>query len=57
MTKEVGVTPIPPSAFYEKSTKHLASNMARFAFCKTDSTLEEGKRRLEILAAKLEGKE
>lgn len=53
LTIEVGVTPIPPSAFYVQSTKHLAKNMARFAFCKTDPALEEGKKRLEILGAKM----
>ncbi len=52
---EVGVTPIPPSAFYVPETKYLAKNMARFAFCKTDPALEEGRKRLESLGEKFEG--
>ena len=34
LTAEIGVTPIPPSAFYTDETKHLAADFARFAFCK-----------------------
>lgn len=49
LTQEVGVTPIPPSAFYCDETKHFASNLARFAFCKTDPYLEEARKRLEKL--------
>ena len=51
MTCDVGVTPIPPSAFYTPERAHLAANLARFAFCKTDPTLAEGKKRLEALGA------
>ena len=51
LTSEVGVTPIPPSAFYRKETAHLASNLARFAFCKTDPALAEAKNRLRKLGA------
>mmetsp|Transcript_31267 Transcript_31267/g.71980 ORF Transcript_31267/g.71980 Transcript_31267/m.71980 type:complete len:106 (+) Transcript_31267:1186-1503(+) len=47
MTKEVGVTAIPPSAFYSKDTLHLAANLLRFAFCKDDETIQEAHRRLE----------
>lgn len=47
MTKEVGVTAIPPSAFYSKENVPLAKNLLRFAFCKGDDTLIEGHRRLE----------
>ena len=46
MTIEKGVTPIPPSAFYTPETKHLASNLARFAYCKQDATLHEARKRL-----------
>ncbi len=56
LTVEVGVTPIPPSAFYIPKTKHLAKNMARFAFCKTDEYLEEGRKRLLTLSTKKEKK-
>lgn len=49
LTQEVGITPIPPSAFYVPETKILAKNMARFAFCKTDEALIEGAKRLSTL--------
>jgi aspartate/methionine/tyrosine aminotransferase len=39
LTKEKGVTAIPPSAFYKAENKHLAANLARFAYCKTDEVL------------------
>jgi len=48
LTQEVGVTAIPPSAFYSPVNLHLASNLLRFAFCKGDDTLLEAKRRLEL---------
>eukprot|EP01042_Synura_sphagnicola_P001579 gene1579-1834_t len=51
LTAEVGVTPIPPSAFYTPLNKPLAANLARFAFCKTDATLDEARVRLEKLGA------
>lgn len=47
LTKEVGVTAIPPSAFYSPDTLHLAKNLLRFAFCKGDDTILEAHRRLE----------
>ena len=47
MTETVGVTAIPPSAFYEPQHVHLARNYLRFAFCKGDDTIEEAARRLE----------
>eukprot|EP00455_Lapot_gusevi_P017404 TRINITY_DN1927_c0_g2_i2.p1 TRINITY_DN1927_c0_g2~~TRINITY_DN1927_c0_g2_i2.p1 ORF type:complete len:479 (-),score=173.79 TRINITY_DN1927_c0_g2_i2:84-1388(-) len=47
LTKEIGVTAIPPSAFYRDETKHLAANYARFAFCKADSVLESAAERLQ----------
>ena len=46
LTKELGVTAIPPSAFYEGKEKELASNLARFAFCKEDKSLYEAGERL-----------
>ena len=48
LTADWGVTPIPASAFYTRDRSHLAKDMARFAFCKTDSALEEGDKRLRI---------
>jgi len=47
MTKEVGVTAIPPSAFHEKESVHLAKNLLRFAACKGDETLLEAQRRFK----------
>jgi len=47
LTETVGVTAIPPSAFYSKPTISLAQNLLRFAFCKSDETLYEAQERLE----------
>jgi aspartate/methionine/tyrosine aminotransferase len=47
LTKEVGVTAIPPSAFYSSENLHLAKNLLRFAFCKGDDTIREAHRRLQ----------
>ena len=49
LTTEVGVTPIPPSAFYTPERSDLAKNLARFAFCKTDPSLAEALVRLKRL--------
>lgn len=46
LTCEVGVTAIPPSAFYQPSDKHLVANFARFAFCKQDESLKQAAERL-----------
>jgi kynurenine---oxoglutarate transaminase / cysteine-S-conjugate beta-lyase / glutamine---phenylpyruvate transaminase len=50
LSHTAGVTPIPPSAFYTPETKGQAATYARFAFCKTDSSLEEARKRLLALA-------
>lgn len=47
LTKVVGVTAIPPSAFYEEERVYLAQNMLRFAFCKSDSLLVEAHNRFD----------
>jgi kynurenine--oxoglutarate transaminase/cysteine-S-conjugate beta-lyase/glutamine--phenylpyruvate transaminase len=47
LTKEVGVTAIPPSAFYEEKNLGLAKNLLRFAYCKGDDTIMEAHKRLE----------
>ncbi len=47
MTKEVGVTAIPPSAFYDTKNVPLAKDLLRFAFCKGDDTLIEAGRRFK----------
>ena len=49
LTTDWGVTPIPPSAFYTKDRAALATNLARFAFCKTDESLQEADKRLRLL--------
>jgi N-succinyldiaminopimelate aminotransferase len=50
LTSEVGVAAIPLSAFYARVP--TASQVARFAFCKTDAVLEEAGRRLQHIAEK-----
>ncbi|HEY3450941.1 MAG TPA: aminotransferase class I/II-fold pyridoxal phosphate-dependent enzyme [Myxococcales bacterium] len=49
LTREVGVAAIPPSAFYGEEHKAHGRSMARFAFCKKDSTLKEAAARLAKL--------
>ena len=46
---EVGVAAIPPTAFYVH--KQAGRHLARFAFCKTPSVLDEGIRRLRRLTS------
>jgi aspartate/methionine/tyrosine aminotransferase len=45
MTQTVGVTAIPPSAFYSPNNVPLAQNLLRFAYCKNAETLHEAHRR------------
>ncbi|GAX13433.1 kynurenine---oxoglutarate transaminase / cysteine-S-conjugate beta-lyase / glutamine---phenylpyruvate transaminase [Fistulifera solaris] len=45
MTQTVGVTAIPPSAFYSPENVPLAQNLLRFAYCKNAETLQEAHRR------------
>ena len=45
--KRVGVVGIPPSAFYSAEHKHLAKNLVRFTFCKTDESLNNAAQRLK----------
>lgn len=52
LTIEHGVAAIPPSAFYSPDTKPLAKHMARFAFCKTEDSLQEADKRLRAIASK-----
>jgi N-succinyldiaminopimelate aminotransferase len=49
LPERVGVAAIPTSAFY--ANKDAARHLVRFAFCKTDATLDEGIRRLRGLRA------
>jgi len=46
---EAGVIAIPVSPFFSPPNKHLAANYVRFAFCKSDETLQEACRRIEAL--------
>jgi kynurenine aminotransferase len=46
LTTQIGVAAIPPSEFYGPENKHLANDMIRFCFCKTDETLFEARKRL-----------
>ncbi|KAI9104072.1 pyridoxal phosphate-dependent transferase [Phlyctochytrium arcticum] len=45
LTREAGITAIPPSAFYDPKDKdgreNVAGQLARFAFCKNDEMLED----------------
>jgi aminotransferase len=44
LVKEVGVASVPGSSFYNRP--EIGAHQVRFAFCKTDSTLDEAARRL-----------
>ena len=46
LTSEIGVACIPPTFFYSNEHAHMASTQARFAFCKSDATLQEAGERL-----------
>ena len=52
LTKEIGVTAIPPSFFYSEQHRHLAKNYARFCFCKDEETLVNAGKKLEKLRKK-----
>ncbi|WP_372370185.1 pyridoxal phosphate-dependent aminotransferase [Candidatus Uabimicrobium sp. HlEnr_7] len=52
LTKEIGVTAIPPSFFYSDAHRHLAKNYARFCFCKDEETLAKAGKKLEKLGKK-----
>eukprot|EP00455_Lapot_gusevi_P056486 TRINITY_DN93_c0_g1_i2.p1 TRINITY_DN93_c0_g1~~TRINITY_DN93_c0_g1_i2.p1 ORF type:complete len:457 (+),score=184.18 TRINITY_DN93_c0_g1_i2:84-1373(+) len=47
LTVEIGVTAIPPSSFMCEETKPGMYNYARFAFCKSDSVLQQAAERLQ----------
>lgn len=46
MTSEIGVAVIPPTFFYGAEHKHLGSKHTRFAFCKSDDTIEAAAERM-----------
>jgi len=41
LTQEIGVACIPPTFFYSEAHKHIVSKQVRFAFCKSDETLQQ----------------
>lgn len=47
LTEHVGVTGIPCAGFYSPEHRHLADNMLRFAYCKTDEELGQAVDRLD----------
>jgi len=47
LTTEIGIAAIPPSSFYHDPRE--GSRLARFAFCKSQETLDEAARRLKRL--------
>ena len=49
LPERAGVAAVPPSAFYSDAHKHLARNLVRFAFCKSDEAILEAGRRLRDL--------
>jgi N-succinyldiaminopimelate aminotransferase len=49
LTTEVGVACIPPTFFYSQDHAWMASTQARFAFCKSDETLQQVGERLARL--------
>jgi N-succinyldiaminopimelate aminotransferase len=46
LTSEIGVACIPPTFFYSTEHAHMASTLARFAFCKSDEMLRQAAERL-----------
>ncbi len=47
LVKEIGVAAVPGSSFYSEAS--AGSRQVRFAFCKSDATLDEADRRLRKL--------
>ncbi|KAL7750890.1 arylformamidase [Sorochytrium milnesiophthora] len=54
MTTKIGVAAIPPTSFYSNDNAPLASNYARFCFCKTDETLDAAAAALQKLKQYIE---
>lgn len=46
LCERAGVTAIPASAFFSQGHRHITDSLARFCFCKEDSTLDEAFRRI-----------
>ena len=49
MVTEIGVTCIPPSAFFTLEHRHITADHVRFTFCKNDDTLHKAAERMQKL--------
>ena len=49
LIEEIGVATIPPSAFFSERHRRHAENHVRFAFCKSDETLQRAAERMRQL--------
>jgi len=49
LTKDIGVSCIPPESFYSQDHAHIGHGNVRFAFCKSDEMLQEAGERLAKL--------
>jgi N-succinyldiaminopimelate aminotransferase len=49
LTKDIGVSCIPPESFYSQEHAHIGHGNVRFAFCKSDEMLQEAGVRLAKL--------
>ena len=49
LTKDIGVSCIPPESFYSQEHAHIGHGNVRFAFCKSDEMLQEAGERLAKL--------
>ncbi len=49
LIEQIGVATIPPSAFFSEKHRKHAENHVRFAFCKSDETLERAAERMRRL--------
>ena len=53
LIQEVGIAGIPPDTFYGREHAHIGKNYIRFAFCKSDTLLQQASMRLAQLPQKL----
>ena len=56
LAEEYNIIGIPCSPFYSPQSRHLAGNYVRFAFCKTDETLEAARESFARLGLKQKAK-
>jgi len=50
----LGLTFIPPSAFYSDEHKHMGADFARVCFCKNEETIKQAEEKLRKLAKYIE---